>query len=238
MGVMPNSQLLTKYDTNGPRYTSYPTALQFAEGVDEKTYRDHLQAGNEALLPTPLSLYLHFPFCRSLCYFCGCNKVVTQKPEKMEKYLEFLFQEIDMVSNCFTDDRLVKQIHFGGGTPNLLSDSQMRECLEQIAGKFHLGYPGDLEISIEIDPRSSDAAQIRTLLDMGFNRFSIGVQDFNSDVQRAINRYQSVEQVTEIIQAAQEGGADSISVDLIRWFALSKRQQFSTNSKRGYQCEC
>lgn len=207
--------LLTKYDVYGPRYTSYPTALQFTEAFTVEDYQHHAQDSNELLVPRPLSLYIHIPFCHSLCYYCGCNKVVTHKPEAAANYLDYLFREIEMQGKLFADDRLVQQIHFGGGTPTYLSSAQLREIMEVIAQSFHLGLPDSLELGIEIDPRSVDEKQIHDLLDLGFNRISIGVQDFNPEVQEAINRVQSVASIQNIMTAARERKVQSISLDVI-----------------------
>lgn len=217
--------LLNKYDVYGPRYTSYPTALQFSESFNEENYQRHAQESNELLVPKPLSLYLHIPFCHSLCYYCGCNKIVTHKPQAATNYLDYLFREIEMQSRYFADDRLVQQIHFGGGTPTYLTNNQLREVLEVIAQSFHLGLPDKLELGIEIDPRSITVEQVEELIDMGFNRISIGVQDFDGAVQKAINRIQSYESIEQIINAARDKQLNSLSLDII--YGLPKQTQES-----------
>jgi len=219
--------LLEKYDTQGPRYTSYPTAPEFVGNFTVQDYVAHVQSSNDELIPRPLSLYIHIPFCRSLCYYCGCNKIVTQNDAKAERYLEYLFREIEMQSKLFASDRLVTQIHLGGGTPNFLNTEQFRELLSVIARHFHLSYPETLEISVEIDPRYADRKQILALAGLGFNRMSIGVQDYTEDVQTAINRVQSRQQVDEVIQAAREGGIRSISVDLVSGLPYQTRESFA-----------
>ena len=146
--------LLNKYDVYGPRYTSYPTALQFHEGFTETDYRQQALSSNELPIPKPLSIYIHVPFCKSLCYYCGCNKIITSKQQPADDYLEYLYREIEMHGKYYADDRLVQQIHFGGGTPTFLSTAQLREVMEVIAQSFHLGLPDSLEIGIEIDPRT------------------------------------------------------------------------------------
>lgn len=207
--------LLSKYDVYGPRYTSYPTALQFTESFGENDYVHHAQSSNELPVPKPLSLYIHVPFCESLCYYCGCNKIVTKKKEAAVGYLDYLYREIEMHGRHYQDDRLVQQIHFGGGTPTFLSPAQLREVLEVIAQNFHLGLPDSLEIGIEIDPRSVSADDMQELLKIGFNRISIGVQDVDPVVQKAINREQSIAQIERSIQVARDNHVDSLSLDII-----------------------
>lgn len=219
--------LLEKYDTQGPRYTSYPTAPEFVGDFTAQDYIRHVDHSNDELIPRPLSLYIHIPFCRSLCYYCGCNKIVTQNEAKAERYLEYLFREIDMQSKLFAPDRLVTQIHFGGGTPNFLNTEQFRETLSVIARHFHLSYPEKLEISVEIDPRYSSSTQIIELANLGFNRISIGVQDYEEDVQTAINRIQTREQVDEVINAARSAGIRSVSVDLVAGLPFQTRESFA-----------
>ncbi|PID45532.1 MAG: oxygen-independent coproporphyrinogen III oxidase [Proteobacteria bacterium] len=219
--------LLEKYDTQGPRYTSYPTAPEFTDGFTARDYLDHVKESNDELIPRPLSLYIHIPFCRSLCYYCGCNKIVTQNEARAERYLEYLFHEIEIQSKLFATDRLVTQIHFGGGTPNFLNTDQFRELLGAVARHFHLSYPEDLEISIEIDPRFSNAAQITELASIGFSRISIGVQDYEVDVQRTINRIQTREQVETVVNAARASGIRSVSVDLVVGLPHQTRNSFA-----------
>ncbi len=226
-----NAEFLAKYDTYGPRYTSYPTAAQFDESFDRDAYIEHTRISNDALLPRPLSVYVHIPFCHSLCYFCACHKIVTQQSNKADKYLEYVYKEISLQSQLFDSDRLVNLIHLGGGTPNFLSTEQIEGLLECIARNFHLGYPGELEISIEIDPRYTDAEQILALRNLGFNRFSIGVQDFSPAVQKAINRLQSEQQVLDIVAAAQKGGESSVSVDLISGLPHQTEESFENTLK-------
>ncbi len=207
--------LINKYDSNLPRYTSYPTALQFHDKFGENSYRQHALASNHSLLPKPLSIYIHVPFCHSLCYFCGCNKLVTQqKGANVESYLDALRLEIQTRARLFDGDRLVQQIHFGGGTPNFLSSSQLSQILSEIAQNFHLDLPSKLEVGIEIDPRYIAPEAISDLFDSGFNRYSIGVQDFSPSVQKAINRLQDEKATVAVIEAAVATGA-SVNVDLI-----------------------
>ncbi|MGM0563495.1 MAG: oxygen-independent coproporphyrinogen III oxidase [Pseudomonadota bacterium] len=215
LGKLGDEALLHRYNTFGPRYTSYPTAPQFEEGFGERDYRRAVAKSNQDPLPRPLSLYLHIPFCFSLCYYCGCNKIVTPDRGKGAAYLDWLYREVALRSEGIADDRLVRQIHFGGGTPNFLTVDQLEEVLEVIARHFHLGAPGHVELGIEIDPRAVNANDVSRLAAMGFNRMSFGIQDFDPEVQRAVNRQQSADQVADLVQAARTAGVDSISFDLI-----------------------
>ncbi|MGB0847715.1 MAG: oxygen-independent coproporphyrinogen III oxidase [Thiolinea sp.] len=227
MSVTFKPELLEKYNVQGPRYTSYPTAPEFNEDFSATDYIRHIENSNSALLPRPLALYIHIPFCHSLCYYCGCNKVVTQKKEKAQTYLDYLYREIELLAPHLAQDRLVTQIHFGGGTPNYLNTIQFREVMDVIARRFHLSFPEELEISLEIDPRYCSSEQVAELATIGINRISIGVQDYDPDVQRAINRVQSREQVDTVINSARENGITSISVDLISGLPLQTRASFA-----------
>jgi len=219
--------LLNKYDVYGPRYTSYPTALQFNDAFGEADYRHHAQSSNELPVPKPLSIYVHIPFCKSLCYYCGCNKIITHKQQAGINYLDYLYREIEQHAKYYADDRLLQQIHFGGGTPTFLSTAQLREVMEVIAQSFHLGLPDSLEIGIEIDPRTVTRDEMTELVKMGFNRVSIGVQDFDPNVQKAINRIQSKEQVENVIQSARDNQVDSISIDIIYGLPKQSQESFS-----------
>lgn len=218
-------RLLRKYEGHGPRYTSYPTALHFDESIGAEHYIEQVQLSNQLPMPRPLSLYLHVPFCQSLCYYCGCNKVVTRKTSRADEYVELLSQEISLRAKAFADDRLVQQIHFGGGTPTYLRLGQIRELLEVIAQSFHLGLPQNLEMGIELDPRTVSPEDLEALAGMGFNRFSLGIQDFDLSVQKAINREQSLEQVQALVDKSRELNVSSLSFDVI--YGLPKQTQES-----------
>ncbi len=219
--------LLQRYVAAIPRYTSYPTAPQFSEQYTQNDYQRIAKSSNEALLPRDLSLYLHVPFCQSLCYFCGCNKIITQAGNhKVAEYVEHLLREIDMRAKLFDDDRRLTQIHFGGGTPNFLNVAQLGDIIEGVATRFHLDVPSRLEVGIEVDPRSIDPQGIKRLADIGFNRFSIGVQDFSPDVQVAINRIQDETKTLEVIAAACSV-SDSVNVDLITGLPLQTVERFA-----------
>ncbi|RBP50703.1 oxygen-independent coproporphyrinogen III oxidase [Arenicella xantha] len=219
--------LIERYDTMAPRYTSYPSAPQFSDQFDESHLAIHAERSNASLLPKDLSVYVHIPFCHSLCYFCGCNKVVTRTDnQKVSEYLDNLMHEIALRARLYSDDRLVTQIHFGGGTPNFLSLDQIASLLDQIALQFHLDLPNNLEIGIELDPRFITSDELRTYQSIGFNRFSIGVQDFSKPVQTAINRVQDEAKTLEIINTAMEC-ANSVNVDLITGLPFQQLTTFA-----------
>lgn len=226
-GLALDSSLLEKYGVHGPRYTSYPTAPHFTESFGEQQYAEHVLRSNEDPVPKPLSLYIHIPFCNSLCYYCGCNKIVTPDKSKAGVYLDYLYREIELHSKLYQGDRLVEQIHFGGGTPNFLSVDQLEDVMSVIAQHFHFGLPGNMEVGIEIDPRCVDGDDVKRLAKIGFNRISIGVQDFDAKVQQAVNRIQSKDQVMQVMDAARESHAQSISVDLI--YGLPEQNMDSFN---------
>lgn len=207
--------LLEKYGVHGPRYTSYPTAPHFSTEFGEQQYAEHVLVSNDNPVPKPLSLYVHIPFCNSLCYYCGCNKIITPDQSKAEVYLDYLYREIALHGKLYNGDRLVEQIHFGGGTPNFLSVNQLEEVMEVLAQHFHFGLPGNMEVGIEIDPRVVNVEDVKRLVGIGFNRISVGVQDFDLAVQQAVNRVQSKQQVLDVMAAARESAVKSISVDLI-----------------------
>jgi oxygen-independent coproporphyrinogen-3 oxidase len=221
------NSLIEKYDVYAPRYTSYPTAPHFHNEYTDIEYGKHLKESNETLLPHDLSIYIHIPFCHSLCYFCGCNKIITQSSnDKVDSYIESLLIEIETKSKFFDNDRMVTQIHFGGGTPNFITNQRLAEIIEKISSHFHLNVPSKLEIAIEVDPRVIAPIDIQTLSKIGFNRFSIGVQDFSKPVQLAVNRVQSEVKTLEIIQAAC-GVSDSVNVDLITGLPKQSIDTFS-----------
>ncbi|MFM8466063.1 MAG: oxygen-independent coproporphyrinogen III oxidase [Oxalobacteraceae bacterium] len=207
--------LIGRLSQSGPRYTSYPTADRFSESFG---YRDYLHAVAHARARGgrhPLSLYLHIPFCDTVCYYCGCNKIVTKNRDKAATYLGYLKREIDMQGKLFTGLNQVEQLHFGGGTPTYLSDEQMANLMRHIRRWFQLSDDDKGEYSIEVDPRSVSAERIHRLREQGFNRISLGVQDVDPEVQRAVNRVQPEEMTLEVIRAAREAEFRSISIDLI-----------------------
>jgi len=208
-----DEELIKRYDGRGPRYTSYPTALQFSERLGESEYRANALSSNAG--GAPLSLYVHIPFCHSLCYYCGCNKIVTRNQARVERYMEMLHKEILMQSELFDRSRRTEQLHFGGGTPTYLDKDQMDALMAALRSAFNFDDSDAREFSIEVDPRTVDADGIRYLTDLGFNRLSLGIQDFDPTVQEAVNRMQSYEEVTSLVKAARAAEFKSISFDLI-----------------------
>ena len=217
--------LVRRFDRQGPRYTSYPTADRFDASFDELAYRTAASRRNAGGVPRPLSLYVHLPFCRSLCFYCGCNKIVTRDSSKAARYLEYLDREIALQSVLFRDDPRVAQMHWGGGTPTYYDTAQQRALFRRLADRFDLARDGDY--SIEIDPRTLNVGSIEALRDIGFNRVSFGVQDFNPAVQAAVNRLQSREDTLAAIAAARECGFRSINVDLIYGLPLQTPAGFA-----------
>ncbi|HET9700229.1 MAG TPA: radical SAM protein, partial [Burkholderiales bacterium] len=205
--------LIRKFDRLGPRYTSYPTADRFVEAFNADAYKAWAAKRNIGGIQRPLSIYVHIPFCNTVCFYCACNKIVTKDRGKAEKYLEYLFKEIEMQAPLFADDPRVEQLHFGGGTPTFLHDDQLWALMDKIRSHFRLAEGG--EYSIEIDPRKVDETTVAELAKMGFNRMSLGVQDFDEAVQQAVNRIQSEEETLRVIRAARNEGFKSVSVDLI-----------------------
>jgi len=218
------ADLLRRYGGRGPRYTSYPTALQFDDSLSVDDYRHNARRSND--LGLPLSLYVHVPFCQALCYYCGCNKIVTRNQARVERYLECLHREIELQSELFDDVRKVEQLHFGGGTPTYLDADQLSTLLGKLDDSFGLDRSDAHEFSIEVDPRTVDAARIRELAALGFNRLSLGIQDFDEQVQKAVNRAQSIDDVRALVAEARNAGFRSISFDLIYGLPLQTADGF------------
>jgi oxygen-independent coproporphyrinogen-3 oxidase len=212
MQVYFDQDLIVRYGGRGPRYTSYPTALQFNDALTADVYRAKAKESNDS--DVPLSLYVHIPFCHSLCYYCGCNKIVTRNEERVARYMEMLYREIEMQSGLFDRKRKIEQLHFGGGTPTYLDKKQLGALMDHLRASFTFDESDEREFSIEVDPRTVDAERIRELWDLGFNRLSLGIQDFNEDVQKAVNRAQSPAEVQTLVDSAREAGFGSISFDL------------------------
>jgi oxygen-independent coproporphyrinogen-3 oxidase len=206
-------QLIARYDVAGPRYTSYPTAPQFHDGFGEAALRRAAHDSNER--GGPLSIYVHVPFCFSPCFYCGCNRVITRDARKATQYLDYLEKELALLGPLFERGREVRQLHLGGGTPSFLDIDHMQRLFEMLARHFDMQQSKGREWGIEIDPRDVDAAYIRQLGRLGFNRISVGIQDFDAAVQKAVNRVQSVAQTAEVLNAARDSGFTSASVDLI-----------------------
>ena len=210
-----DADLLRRYDRPGPRYTSYPTAPQFHGGFDVAALHRQIEASNGDPIPRGLSLYVHIPYCTSPCFYCGCNRIITRDKAKGETYLLRLLREIATLAPAFDRDREVVQLHLGGGTPNFLSPAQLRELFDSLSRQFAFSRRADRDFSIELDPRFVAPDEIAALAETGFNRASLGVQDFDPAVQQAVNRVQSVEQTLAIIEACRRHGMRSVNVDLI-----------------------
>ena len=205
--------LIKRYDTAGPRYTSYPTAVEFDEAFSRDSYQQQVDISNQR--GGPLSLYFHLPFCDTVCFYCACNKIITKNRKHAAPYLANLHTEIALQAALFDSDRVVTQLHWGGGTPTFISHDQMRELMAVTRQHFNLADDINGEFSIEIDPREANRETIAVLREIGFNRISLGVQDFNPVVQKAVNRIQSEAETIEVIDAARAEGFRSVSIDLI-----------------------
>jgi len=213
-----DAELVRKYDGFGPRYTSYPTADRFRDAFGPAEYASALlarrpQEGSASGAPQPLSLYVHLPFCNTICYYCACNKVVTKDHGRSAKYIRYLGREIDMVAGLIDSDSPVRQLHWCGGTPTFLSAGEMTELTRMLRERFR--FESGAECSIEIDPRKVTAETVRLLAELGFNRMSLGVQDFDPAVQQAVNRIQSEDETRAVLDAARAHGFRSLNVDLI-----------------------
>lgn len=218
--------LLRQYDVPGPRYTSYPTADRFVEAFGPADYLQALaQRRDGPATAMPLSLYVHIPFCESLCYYCACNKIITKQKGRAASYLRYLGREVELHSEVLGTGQPVGQLHLGGGTPTFLSDDELRELMAMLRRNFAV-VPG-AECSIEIDPRTVDPGRLQVLADLGFNRISFGVQDFDPEVQKAVHRVQPYEQVAALMAAARKIGFDSINVDLIYGLPRQTHESFA-----------
>ena len=220
-----DQQLIRRFDINGPRYTSYPTADRFVEAFDARALRDWLAKRAVGGVSRPLSLYFHIPFCNTICYYCACNKIITKDHGRSAKYLNYLDKEIGLQAQALGGSRQVTQLHLGGGTPTFLSHDEMRQLMDSVRARFQLVPNG--EYSIEVDPRKVDFDTVELLADLGFNRMSVGVQDFNAEVQAAVNRIQSIEETKLVMDAARSTGFKSISMDLI--YGLPKQNVITFN---------
>lgn len=229
MPVIPpfDRALVEKYDRPGPRYTSYPTAPQFHTAFAVENYQQAVARSNQERPITPLSIYVHVPFCQSLCYYCACNKIITHKKQRAAEYLDYLKKEIKLQAQLFDKSRKVTQLHLGGGTPTYLSNEQLAELMDYLAEQFNLDSSEQRQFSLEVDPRTITPEQLKGLATLGFNRLSFGVQDFDLQVQTAVNRVQSEDQVIALMQAAREAGFKSISVDLIYGLPLQTVDSFN-----------
>ena len=221
-----SADLLRKFDGSGSRYTSYPTPDRFVEACASGNHVRALEQrrAGTAVMGLPLSLYVHIPFCQSLCYFCACNKIITKNPERAQLYLRYLGREVDLYVARLGAGQAVGQLHLGGGTPTFFTDDDLRALMSMLRRSFSLAAGGDY--SIEVDPRTVDPNRVAALADMGFNRLSLGVQDFDATVQKAVHRIQETSQVFALVKAARRSMFDSINVDLIYGLPLQTPESF------------
>ena len=226
MNNMPvwDSTIIKKYDLTGPRYTSYPTAVEFSEHFDRQSYLT--SAWQSSAIDRPLSLYFHIPFCSHVCYYCACNKIVTKDRSRSDQYLQSLFREIELQGELFSNNQTVEQLHFGGGTPTFLDTRQITALMGKIDQHFNLQPFQNNDYSIELDPREVDWPTMGALRDLGFNRISIGVQDLDEQVQKAVNRVQSEAVIQNILDASRTMTFKSIHMDLIYGLPLQTTRSF------------
>ena len=221
-----SSDLLGKFNGSGSRYTSYPTPDRFVEACASGNHVRALEQrrAGTAVMGLPLSLYVHIPFCQSLCYFCTCNKIITKNPERAQLYLRYLGREVDLYVARLGAGQAASQLHLGGGTPTFFTDDDLRALMSMLRRSFNLA-PGG-EYSIEVDPRTVDPTRLAALADMGLNRLSLGVQDFDATVQKAVHRIQETSRVFALVEAARRSTFDSVSIDLIYGLPLQTPESF------------
>jgi oxygen-independent coproporphyrinogen-3 oxidase len=229
-GISFDLDLIRRYDQSGPRYTSYPTAVEFDESFDAAAYRAACERSNHS--GRPVSLYFHIPFCDTVCFYCACNKIATKDRSLAPPYLERVYKELALQSELFDKSRVVEQLHWGGGTPTFLSHAQMTELMDATRRHFNLAGDDVGEYSIEIDPREADAAGVALLRRLGFNRMSLGVQDFDPRVQQAVNRIQTEAETMAVLEAARSEGFRSISIDLIYGLPFQTPESFARTLER------
>ncbi|MBT8080117.1 MAG: oxygen-independent coproporphyrinogen III oxidase [Gammaproteobacteria bacterium] len=223
-----DAHLIRRYDINGPRYTSYPTADRFRDGDWTQEYATALAAADGRAL----SLYLHVPFCATICFYCACNKINTANSRRADAYVQRLIHEMELQSKMIEGTQTVEQLHFGGGTPTFLSDDQFSRIFDALDTHFLLGSGNARDFSVEIDPRNVAAERIEHLTGLGINRLSIGVQDFDPDVQKAVNRVQSIEETSYVIDAARSNGVRSVNIDLINGLPRQTPGRFERTLER------
>jgi oxygen-independent coproporphyrinogen-3 oxidase len=230
--VLFDADRMRRYDRDGPRYTSYPTAQQFGEGIAPGAYAWAAAASRGARDKQPLSAYIHVPFCFSPCFYCGCNRIVTHHLDRIDNYVRHLLAEISVRSRYFDKHRIIEQMHFGGGTPTFLPKKLLIDIIDRLDREFRLTVAEDRDYSIEIDPRGTDYAMLQMLAGLGFNRVSLGVQDFDDNVQRAVNRVQPESTVARVYESARRLGFRSINFDLIYGLPLQTVASFSLTLDR------
>ena len=224
--IMPgvSTETLKKYDVSGPRYTSYPTADRFVEAFTQDAYMLALEQRRAIAATQPLSIYVHIPFCESLCFFCACNKIVTKHHERSAEYLRYLNREIDLHIEHLGAGQTISQLHLGGGSPTFFSDEELAELMSILKRNFVFSPSG--EYSIEVDPRTVNEQRLKHLAGLGFNRLSFGVQDFDPEVQKAVHRIQPAEQVFSLVEAARRYQFESVNVDLIYGLPMQTPESF------------
>ncbi|HJV79623.1 oxygen-independent coproporphyrinogen III oxidase [Noviherbaspirillum sp.] len=220
-----SEELIRKFDKLGPRYTSFPTADRFNAGFTDQTYHTYLAQRAEGRANPPLSIYLHLPFCESLCYFCACNKIITQDHERVTEYLRYLDKEMALVASHIGPDRKTAQLHLGGGTPTFFNADELRQLMAMV--RKHFEFTPDAELGVEIDPRTVRDGTLDMLAGLGFNRTSFGVQDFDPEVQKAVNRIQPLEMVEKAVSDSRKAGFQSINADLIYGLPKQTLESFS-----------
>ncbi|MCS7306937.1 MAG: oxygen-independent coproporphyrinogen III oxidase [Aquificaceae bacterium] len=217
-----NQALIEKYDKPGPRYTSYPPATEFHQGVGHEDYRRKLKESN--VKANPLSLYVHIPFCESACWFCGCNVIISHRKDVTRRYMDYIYREMDMLKDNIDSTRPVVQLHWGGGTPNFLTVEEIEELFGKIEDSFRIDV--DAEISVEIDPRYLSEGQLETFGKVGFNRISMGLQDLDLEVQKAINRIQPYQLMQKVMKDLRDLGFKSINIDLVYGLPYQTPEKF------------
>ena len=230
-----DADLIGKYGGNGPRYTSYPTADRFVEAFDAKAYRHWLAHRNIGGFVRPLGLYVHVPFCDTLCFYCACNKIATKNHERAVKYVGYLEREIGLAAQALGKDRRIVKMHWGGGTPTFLGEALTERLVGTLKAAFDFDPNG--EYAIEIDPRKVDAKRVAHLCSLGFNRVSVGVQDFDPRVQQAVNRVQSLEETRTVIDTARAHGCRSVNLDLIYGLPLQTLEGFEATLDKVIECD-
>lgn len=234
LNAVPSGAVLHRFDVTGPRYTSYPTADRFVEAFNADDYAQTLRQRSEAgAHGRPLSIYVHIPFCESLCYYCACNKIVTRHKGRGREYLDYLAKEIDLQAAQLGRGAVASQLHLGGGSPTFLDDAALGELIAMLDSAFTLA--PQREQSIEIDPRTVDETRLRHLAGLGFNRLSLGVQDFDAQVQKAVHRIQPASQVFDLVAGARQLSFGSINIDLI--YGLPRQNAASFDRTLAQVCE-
>ena len=220
-----SEELIHRFDSLGPRYTSYPTADRFTAEFNADSYITCLEERSLLKEKPALSLYIHIPSCASLCYYGACNKVITKDHGRSEKYLQYLEKELKLVTNHVTDKEMLSQLHLGGGTPTFLSHAEMRQLMTML--RVHFDFTDDAEISIEIDPRTVTAETLFLLAELGFNRTTLGVQDFDAEVQKAVHGIQPFQLVEQSVKGSRAAGISSINFELIYGLPKQSLESFS-----------